>query len=73
VGKDARAVEPLIEALQDEDAQVRDRAAEALQKITGKDFGKDADKWRQWQKEGKEKEQPAPAAKEKPAPAAKEF
>lgn len=73
IGKDARAVEPLIEALQDDDAQVVDRAAEALQKITGKDFGKDADKWRQWLKEGKEKEQPAPAAKENPAPAAKEF
>lgn len=73
LGKDARAVEPLIEALKDEDAAVGDRAAEALQKITGKDFGKDADKWRQWLKEGKEKEQPPPAAKENPAPAAKEF
>ena len=72
VGKDARAVEPLVDALADEDAAVVDRAADALQKITGKDFGKDAAQWRQWMKEGNDKDQPPPA-KDKPATGAKEF
>jgi hypothetical protein len=51
MSKEPRAVEPLIGALADGDAAVRDRAAESLAKITGKDFGKDQAKWRQWLKE----------------------
>ena len=46
--KDPRAVEPLITALKDEDWHVRMVAAEALKKITGKNFGEDEAKWRDW-------------------------
>jgi len=46
--KDPRAVEPLISALKDEDVIVRYIAAEALEKITGKNFGVDEAKWRDW-------------------------
>jgi len=46
--KDLRAVEPLISALKDEDGVVRFWAAAALEKITGKNFGKDEAKWRDW-------------------------
>jgi HEAT repeat protein len=53
--KDPRAVEPLIEALKDKHGHVKERAEEALQKITGKDFGKDPEKWQKWWKENKER------------------
>lgn len=43
--KEPQAVEPLIAALNDENESVRWRAAEALEKITGKDFGEDEKKW----------------------------
>lgn len=46
--KDRRAVEPLIDALRDEIKDVRKKAAVALQEITGKDFGQEPDKWREW-------------------------
>jgi len=46
--KDPRAVEPLISALKDKNENVRRTAAEALNKITGKDFGEDEAKWRDW-------------------------
>ena len=42
------AVEPLIAALKDKDSGVRKDAAEALTKITGKDFGRDQAQWRDW-------------------------
>ena len=45
---DKRAVEPLIEALKDEDEGARWLAAEALKKITGNDFGEDYEEWRKW-------------------------
>ncbi len=45
---DARAVEPLIAVLNDADRWVRQQAAEALGKLTGKDFGEDREKWRDW-------------------------
>jgi hypothetical protein len=32
---------------------VRARAARALRKITGKDFGKDPEKWQKWWEENK--------------------
>jgi hypothetical protein len=51
--KDPRAVEPLIEALKDEKGNVRQSSAEALQKITGKDFGKEPEKWQKWWEENK--------------------
>jgi HEAT repeat protein len=45
---DVRAVEFLILALDDVNWVVRKCSAEALQKITGRDFGEDAAKWRDW-------------------------
>ena len=63
MSKDPRAVEPLIAALKDGDTTVQDRAAEALVKITGQDFGKDQGKWRQWWKEN-QAEKPSPATKQ---------
>jgi HEAT repeat protein len=50
---DPRAVEPLIDALRDEIKDVRKKAALALQEITGKDFGKDPVKWREWWEKNK--------------------
>jgi HEAT repeat protein len=52
--RDPRVVEPLIAALKDESRDVRSRAAEALRKITGKDFGKDSDRWHEWWEENRE-------------------
>jgi HEAT repeat protein len=43
--KDARAVSPLIVALRDKDKTVRRAVVFALQKITGRDFGEDPEKW----------------------------
>jgi len=45
---DERAVESLIATLKDENWQVRMVAANALEKITGKNFGEDEAKWRNW-------------------------
>ncbi len=52
--RDPRVVEPLIAALKDKDVNVRSRAEEALRKITGKDFGKDSDRWHEWWQENRE-------------------
>jgi hypothetical protein len=46
-----RAIEPLIDLLGDENEQVQDAAVEALKTLTGKDFGLDAQQWRQWLKD----------------------
>jgi hypothetical protein len=45
---DARAVEPLIAALGDEDSLVKREARGALSEITGKRFGMDQAKWSKW-------------------------
>ncbi|TFG90597.1 MAG: HEAT repeat domain-containing protein [Candidatus Atribacteria bacterium] len=45
---DTQKIEFLITVLKDEDGNVRETAAEALNKITGKDFGEDEAKWRDW-------------------------
>jgi HEAT repeat protein len=45
-----RAVEPLVGALEDEAEPVRTAAAEALQQITGQNFGVEVAKWRAWLK-----------------------
>ena len=42
---------PLISALKDEDGDVRKAASAALEKITGKNFGEDEAKWRDWLEE----------------------
>ncbi len=46
--KDERAVEALIGVLRDVRPSVRIRAAEALAKITGEEFGEDAGAWEKW-------------------------
>jgi hypothetical protein len=51
--KDPRAVEPLIEALKDENPDVRERAANALQKITGQNFGENPEEWQKWWEKNK--------------------
>lgn len=48
--KDTRAVEPLIEALDDREWNIRENAHNALSNITGEDFGEDADAWKKWWK-----------------------
>jgi hypothetical protein len=53
-GGDPRAVEPLIAALKDEKFQFKARAAEALKKITGKDFGQKPEEWQKWWMENRE-------------------
>lgn len=52
--KDMKAVEPLIAMLKDEEETIPGIAAESLEKITGKNLGKDHDKWQKWweQKKG---------------------
>jgi hypothetical protein len=51
---DNRAIEPLIAVLKDDDYwYARQEAAKALQKIAGKDFGEDQDKWREWWEKNK--------------------
>ena len=57
--KDPRAVEPLIVALSDADANVRKFAAMSLKALTGMDFGKDGEKWRAWWEENKARSRPA--------------
>ncbi len=46
--RDLRAIDPLIKALHDNDSFVAKFALEALEKITGQDFGKDSKKWEEW-------------------------
>ena len=43
-----KVIEGIIAALKDEDGYVRRVAVWALNKITGKDFGEDEAKWRDW-------------------------
>jgi len=49
------AVGILITALNDEDLHVRENIAKALNKITGKEFGKAKEKWQEWWEENKAK------------------
>jgi HEAT repeat protein len=53
--KDSRAVESLISNLRDKDKIVRLNSAEALVKITKKDFGEDQNKWKEWWEKSKKK------------------
>ncbi len=51
---DRRAVAPLIRALEGGDAEVRASAVRALRAVTGKDFGDNAVRWREWlEKDGR--------------------
>ena len=45
---DRAAVAPLIEALKDRESQVRKAAATSLVKLTGKNFGQNAERWRRY-------------------------
>jgi len=45
------SIEPLIDCLNDN--RFKRNAAEALKRITGKDFGKDAEKWKEWLEQNK--------------------
>jgi len=61
---DKRAVGPLIEKWKDTNTSpMNDVIAEALDNITGKDFGKDLEKWQQWWQENKEFYTPADTIK----------
>ena len=51
--KDPKAIEPLIAMLKDEEETIPGIAAEALEKITGKNLGKDHDKWQKWWEQNK--------------------
>jgi HEAT repeat protein len=51
--KDMKAVEPLIAVLKNDEETCREIAAKALEKITGKDFGQDLDKWQKWWEQNK--------------------
>ena len=46
--KDSRAIEPLITAMSDEYASVRVVASGSLERITGKSYGDDKERWQQW-------------------------
>lgn len=46
--KDPSTVEALISVLEDEDEYIRKNAAEALERITGQQFGEDRAKWQDW-------------------------
>jgi HEAT repeat protein len=52
--KETKAIEPLITALKDNDEDIRDSFANALKDITGKDFGKDPEKWQKWWDQNKD-------------------
>lgn len=63
-----RAIEPLVTLLEKDDlAYVREAAANALRTVTGRDFGKDAAKWRSWMQEHAGQR---PAARREPRPPA---
>ncbi len=48
------AVELLVSVLKHDDQNVRKKAAEALERITCKDFGQDSEKWQKWWKANKD-------------------
>jgi len=49
------AIEPLIKMLGENDIVTRFNAADALERITEKDFGIDQDKWKAWYEKNKDK------------------
>lgn len=51
--QDRQAVPTLIDLLEDQDEQVRHRAAVALTNLTGQSFGEDREKWLEWWNTGK--------------------
>jgi len=76
---DVTQADPLLEALNSADAELKPAACEALERLTGKDFRFDLVKWSEWQKEQKlaraknpisPSEQKRPAEYEVPQPPA---
>ncbi len=53
--KEDEALGPLIEALKDDDGMVRRSAASALKGITGENFRRDYDAWKEWHEKNKAK------------------
>jgi HEAT repeat protein len=51
--KNPKAVDPLITGLKENEEAVREAFANALQKITEKDFGQDHEKWQNWWNQNK--------------------
>jgi len=54
-GYGKKAVPFLVEALRDKDFDVQCLSCDALEKITGRDFSFDYDKWKDWYKKNKDK------------------
>jgi HEAT repeat protein len=50
---DPIVVEPLIEALKDEDKRVTEMAAFSLARLTGQNLGYDQAKWKEWWEKNK--------------------
>ncbi len=67
--KDEKGLMPLIDRLMNERGRLRQDIADALKKMTGRDYGRDANKWRQWFFE-RDKMPPDPPAPPPGAPAA---
>ena len=53
--RDKRAVEPLLELLKSKNASFRHNIAEALKKITKRDFDDDYEKWKEWYESSRDK------------------
>lgn len=49
------SIKPLIKALDNDNAKIQHRVAEALKEITGEDFGEDINKWQNWWEQNKVK------------------
>ena len=45
---DARSIEPLFLALNDQNLFIQENALKGLIEITGEDFGQDSEKWKNW-------------------------
>lgn len=66
LSRQAKVVEPLIAVLGDEDAMVRQAAADSLARVTGQSFGADREAWNAWW--AKNKDSSEPAREEAPGP-----
>jgi len=64
---DTRVIEPLIEALADEDEQVRQFAWASLERITGQELGTDRAAWQRWWTENKDSFTPRSGSDTEPA------
>ena len=51
---DPRAFEPLLAAMEEEEIRLAEDCAEALEKITGQDFGRSVEAWKRWWEDNRE-------------------